>query len=243
MSDAARMSVRGADRLLFPLLALAIVLFVFIGFSRTFYLHSLFHQPAPSRFLQFHAVLMSGWVLLLLLQSVLIRLRKVRLHRRLGVAGVFYAGLIPIIGTIATFHAAAREVGAHSAFAAGQLDVLSLELTQVTLFAVFVGLAVWWRKRPDIHKRLMLVATLCILPNVIVRISLALQIAFLSTNQAIMLVWSFLVLVVVAIDWVRGGRLHPALGYGASTAIVLLEIAHLVGRSAAWQAFGTRLVT
>lgn len=243
MSHAAKTSVRRADGLLFPLIALAIVFFVFAGFSRTYYLHSLFHQPAPSRFLQFHAILMSGWILLLLVQSGLIWMRKVRLHRRLGIAGVCYAALIPIVGTIATFQAAAREVRAHSAFAASQLDVLSLELTQVMLFSVFVGLAIWLRKWPGIHKRLMLVATLCILPNVIVRISLVLPFEFLGTNQAIVLIWSVLVLGVVAVDWVRGGRLHPALGYGASIAIALLGLAELMGRSAAWQAFATGLVT
>jgi hypothetical protein len=123
------------------------------------------------------------------------------------------------------------------------MDVLSLELTQVMLFSGFVGVAIWRRNRPDIHKRLMLVATLCILPNVIVRISRVLPFDFLGTNQAIILVWSVLVLGVVAIDWIRGGRLHPALGYGAPIAIALLGLAELVGRTAAWQAFGTRLVT
>ena len=232
-----------SDRRLFMWISLAIVVFVFVGFSRTYYLHSFFHQPSPSGFLQFHGALMSGWIVLLFGQSALASAGQVRLHRQIGTLGACYASLIPIVGSVATFRAAAREVAAHSAFAASQLDVLALELTQVILFSSLVACAIWLRNRPEYHKRLMLLATLCILPNVIVRISLALPFALFQSNQTILLLWIFLVAVIVSIDSVRRKRLHPALGYGAPIAIVMLGLAYFIGRTDAWQTFGTRLVS
>lgn len=241
MSDATK--TLPTDRRFFLWLSLAIVLFVFVGFARTYYLHSLFHQPAPNRFLEFHGALMSGWILLLFGQATLVSFGQTRLHRQIGVFGACYAGLIPIIGSIATFKAAAREVAAHSPFAAGQLDVLSLELTQVVLFSTLIGCAIWQRNRPDFHKRLMLLATLCILPNVIVRIFLALPSSLFQTNQSILLLWIVLVSIVVAMDSIRNRRIHPAFGYGAPIVIAMLALAYFVGRSDAWQAFATKLVS
>src|SRR5690349_17329646 len=106
MSDAAKTLALRTDRRFFLWLALAIVLFVFLGFARTYYLHSLFHHPAPNRFLEFHGALMSGWILLLFAQATLVSIGQTRLHRQIGVFGACYAGLIPIVGSIATFKAA-----------------------------------------------------------------------------------------------------------------------------------------
>ena len=91
-----------ADRCFFMGISLAIVFFVFVGFARTYYLHSLFSPTRPDSLLEFHGALMSGWILLLFGQSTLASLGKVRLHRQIGVVGACYAGLIPIVATMAT---------------------------------------------------------------------------------------------------------------------------------------------
>jgi len=58
----------------------AIVVFVFAGFARTFYLHQLFGVPAPTSFMAFHGSLMSGWILLLFFQATLVAKRQVLWH-------------------------------------------------------------------------------------------------------------------------------------------------------------------
>src|ERR1700737_2921344 len=100
------------DQSFFVGITTAIVIFVFVGFARTFYLHRLFGVPAPTSFMAFHGSLMSGWILLLFAQTALITLNRVHWHRRLGVVGAFYAVLIVIVGCMATLIAAAREVRA-----------------------------------------------------------------------------------------------------------------------------------
>ena len=51
-----------AEHHLFAWLAGSIVLLVFVGFARTYYLHSFFGMPALTRFLHLHGAVMTGWI-------------------------------------------------------------------------------------------------------------------------------------------------------------------------------------
>ena len=230
----------GSERLYFASSSAFLTLLMLSGFARSFYLHTLFGRPAPTRFLQIHGAIMTGWLLLLLVQVMLILARRSRWHRVLGYAGVIYAILMLPIGAMATLGAARREVQAHSAIVPSQLNVLGLELTQLSLFALLVAGAVYFRARTDIHKRLMIAATLCILPNAIVRLVLISNIEFLGSNLAILTVWSSLVLAVVAGDAWRMGRLHPAFGWSAPLAIMALYAAWYGSRTALWDHYWMR---
>jgi len=234
---------KSGDRLFFMGAAIGFTLLVFAGFARTYYLHALFHVPAPSSFLAFHGAVMTGWIVLLLVQVALVSIGRTRLHRQLGLAAIFYAILMIPIGGMATLGAAQREVRAHSAAQLSQLNVLGLELTQLLLFAGFFGAGVWFRGRADLHKRLMVLATLCILPNAIVRLSLLTQDGFLTTNFGIIGVWTLFVLGVVAIDTLRNHRLHPAFGWGAPLAIAGLYLSWMGSRTAVWDQLWIRTLS
>ncbi len=227
------------DRRFFAVSAAAIVVFVFAGFARSFYLHDLFGVPAPSLFLDLHGSVMSGWVLLLFIQAALVSAKRVRWHRRIGFFGACYAVLIVVLGCMATLGAAAREVRAHSADVGSQLNVLALELTQMALFASLVGAAVLLRNRHDWHKRLMLLATLCILPNVIVRLAFMTSIEMLHQNITLLTLWALLVVVVAGVDSYRHRSVHPAFGIVGSAAVASLYAAHAVGVSSSWVRWST----
>jgi hypothetical protein len=231
-----------SDQPFFVGITTAIVIFVFVGFAKTFYLHRVFGVPAPTSFMAFHGSLMSGWILLLFAQTALITSNRAHWHRRLGIIGAFYAALIVVAGCMATLIAAAREVRVHSAMVASQLNVLALELTQMLLFACLVGAAVRLRNRYDWHKRLMLLATLCILPNVIVRLSFLTDIEFFTRNFNLLGLWALTVILVVALDSYRGRRLHPAFGLVGALAIASLYAAYFVGTTNGWVRFSTWLV-
>ena len=232
-----------SDSAFFVVSTAAILVFVFAGFARTFYLHRLFGLPAPSAFMSFHGLLMSGWILLLFIQTGLVARRRVLWHRRLGIAGACYAAAIVVVGCAATLIAATREVRANSANVASQFNVLALELTQMLLFASLVGAGVWLRRRYEWHKRLMLLATLCILPNVIVRISLLSTNDFFQRNINLLSVWALLVLAVVALDSYRRRRVHPAFGLVAPLTVSCLYAAYFVGLSTPWIRFAGWLVS
>ena len=76
----------------------------------------------------------------------------------------------------------------------------------VLQFAVLVGLAVAFRRRPDVHKRLMLLATISILPPAVARFHLenhGLDGAYTNT-----LIAYALVVVAAAFDFARMRRVH-----------------------------------
>jgi hypothetical protein len=232
---------RRVESSFFPWLSAAIVAFVFVGFARTYFLAHLFGVAPPKPLFVFHGALMSGWVVLLMIQSWLASIGRVRWHRLLGTLGVLYAALIVVVGCIATLSAAAREVNAHSAFVTSQLDVLALELMQMVLFGSLVSAAVIMRKRPEWHKRLMVMATLCTLPNVIVRIGFVVPAYLLQQNYGILIVWALLVLFVIALDTLLIRRIHPAFRIAACGAVIALSAAYFIGISATWVRIGTAL--
>jgi hypothetical protein len=207
-------------------------------FARTYYLRPFFDvRPLPTM-LHVHGVVMTGWVVLLVVQSTFIAARRVQWHRRLGAFGTVWAALVVILGSVTTLHAAAREVRAHSAFAAGQVVITSLDLIQMLFFAGLVGAAVWLRRRPDYHKRLMLLTVACMLPDALAR----LPVSFM-TNQFILLGLDGFVLLSVAVDTFAHRRLHPVFGWGAGLFLGTFHAALYFASTPAWIAFGSRLMS
>jgi hypothetical protein len=207
-------------------------------FARTYYLRPFFDASPLPLMLHVHGVVMTGWVVLLVIQSTFIAARRVGWHRRLGVVGTVWAALVVIVGSVTTLHAAAREVRAHSALAAGQVVITSLDLMQMLFFAGFVGAAIWLRRRPDYHKRLMLLTIVCMLPDALAR----LPVSFM-TNQNIMLGLDGFVLLSVGIDTVAHRRLHPVFRWGAVLFVGAFHAALYFTSTPTWIAFGSRLVS
>jgi hypothetical protein len=144
------------------------------------------------------------------------------------------------MGCTATVLAARREVLAHSQYVSGFLTVLALELTQMLLFASLVASGVWLRNRAGYHKRLMLLATFCILPNPIVRLFIW---AGFGSNIIILSVWASLVAIVVLLDSIRNRTLHPAFGFGAGITVAFLYFAYFGSRTPIWQNFAAKAIS
>jgi hypothetical protein len=211
---------------------------VFWVFAHTYYLKLLFGTPALPLLLHVHGFVMSGWVVLLAVQSGLIAAHRVQWHRRLGVFGTAWATLVVIMGSTTTLHAAAREVRAHTPGAPMQLTITGLELTQMLFFAAFVALAIRLRRRTDYHKRLMALTVACMLPSVLAR----LPVDFM-TNRLILLGLDAFVVICVAIDTLRHRRLHPALAWGGALFVLTFHVALYAMQTPAWVAFGTRVMS
>src|ERR1051326_1045975 len=88
---------------------------VFLGFSRTFFLRPWFPEAkalaAPEAVFYVHGILNTGWMALLIVQALLIRRRRIGLHRQLGILGVLLAGAIVIVGSGSCLVAAHRPGG------------------------------------------------------------------------------------------------------------------------------------
>ena len=122
----------------------------FVGFSPTFYLRAL-PEPLPA-YLVVHGVVNSAWVGLFLVQALLISTHHPRWHIALGGASVFLLILILPVG----FHVVLVKVAA----GLKTVDEAGFNLTGLTLAVAFAGAGLAYRRRPFLHKRLMLFATL-----------------------------------------------------------------------------------
>ncbi len=231
---------RQSEHRFFVWLAISIAILVFIGFARTYYLHSLFKTPELSTFLHVHGAVMTGWIVLFAVQTFLIASKRARIHRILGTLGAGYALLVVVMGCTATVLAARREVLAHSPFVSNFLTVLALELTQMLLFASLVSFGIWLRNSVGYHKRLILLGTFCILPNPIVRLFVW---AGFGSNIVILSVWASLVTAIVVIDSIRKRRVHPAFGFGATIIVFVLYLVYFGSRTPLWQHFAANIVS
>jgi hypothetical protein len=138
-------------------MSLLIAVVVVYGFSHTIG-HNLLHaSPLPPFVLTIHAIVFPGWVLFFILQSALVRSRNVRLHRTLGWFGVALAAGVLIIGYLTAtgmdrFHLQGPNDTDTPAF-------LIIQLMDLFSFAIPFALAIYWRRRPEFHRRLMLIAS------------------------------------------------------------------------------------
>jgi hypothetical protein len=82
----------------------------------------------------------------------------------------------------------------------------------------------------------MLLATLCMLPNPEVR-----MLPFIQNSLVILVLWSAVVFVLVAVDGARSGRIHPSLVRGAAIANAALYIAYFGSQTAGWRSFASRM--
>lgn len=108
-----------------------------------------------------HAAIFLGWVILFLGQAVLILRGKMQLHRRFGPILAVYGFIAAAFGLIAGFALAARMGRRVGDMDRGAEFVFAPTIDMVFL-AAFLTIAVRYRKKPDIHKRAMLVATFSI---------------------------------------------------------------------------------
>ena len=181
-------------------------------------------------FLDVHAFAMSLWIALFFIQTMLISVRRVRLHRNLGILGMASAALVPNARRFSNNHG---HRNAKSLRTRGTLPVvitvLALELTQMIMCSGFAATGYFLIHHAGYHKRFMLLATFCMVPNAIVRI-IRMQ-SFLVP----LAIWSLLIAIAVLIDLPMQGRLHPVFGNWAFLQVALLWVALGIGLSTTWQ--------
>ena len=149
-----RLSLVG--RSFYFLMSLLIAVVVVYGFSHTINAR-LIHPPSPRPFILYvHAAIFTGWIVFFILQSTLIRMRNARLHRQLGWFGLVLGMAIPPIGIATAITMTRLRMREGRADAA---QFLIVPMFDMLAFSLTFGLAFCWQRRPEIHRRLMLIAT------------------------------------------------------------------------------------
>ena len=206
-------------RFFFVVMASAVIITVFAGFAPTFYLRGSFAQTRPmSVLLHVHGVVFSAWVSFFLVQTLLIERGSRRLHQRLGWIGAGIAAAMVVLVTAAVIEQLRRVNG----FPPPPL-ALALSAFDIIVFAILVGAALYFRRRSDWHKRLMLSATIILLGAPVFRFVIHLigradmaEVSIVST----LLVDAFF-LPCFAYDLLTRRRIHPA--YLVALVLIVLD--------------------
>ena len=111
---------------------------------------------------------------LLLLQTVLVARGRVGRHRAWGLLGVSLATAMVLVGFAVANDVLAARLAAGFGDRARAFHIASTSM--ITLFGVFVCAAIVYVTRPEIHKRLMLLATISMLPPAIARLFFAVSV-------------------------------------------------------------------
>ena len=166
-----------SERLFYVIAGTVMLITTAIGF-REFYLHGkgfagdITQQIVP--LVVVHGLAMTSWVILFFVQSLLILNRNRQLHIRIGVAGAVLAGTMVILGSVTGTLSARHNPAAYQPLG-GNRFFLATMLGEMLCFGTLVGIAVIYRHRAEIHRPMMLLASLMVISGSVGRIPYILE--------------------------------------------------------------------
>jgi hypothetical protein len=126
-------------------------------------------DPAIFRLDLIHGLAIAAWFILFFIQALLIGSRNRRLHFKLGWSVVAVALAIAITGPWVAFRSVQVTPPEFHFFGLLYSRFLLVMFTEIALYAVFVTIGVFARKKPRVHRPAMLLASLCLLAGATAR--------------------------------------------------------------------------
>ena len=211
-------------------MSLVMAVLVVWGFSHTVNT-SLFHANPPRPLLLWmHGAAFSTWVVFFIAQSALVRVRKVSVHRFLGWFGAGLATVMVALGLrIAVIMTRFDTVVLH------QKDVdafLGIPFADMIVFGTCMALAIYLRKRPEYHRRLVFIATCQLMDAALGRFD------FWYNHSLFYAGLDLLIVLGMVRDGMVDGRVHKVYLYALPPIIVVQSLAIYTwrGNPAWWQA-------
>jgi hypothetical protein len=223
-------------------MALSCVAVAFLGFAPTYWLPVASGLFPSMPVVHFHGLLFFAWTLYFAFQSWLAASGRIARHRTIGMIGVSLATAMTIFGFLVAVNVMKRSA-AIGLTDAGIAFVI-VPLSGILFFAVVFTLAVTATRRPETHKRLMLLAGISILDAAVARWFLT----FLAPSGPVgpppvevtiipALVAYLLLVVAIVFDWRTRGRPHPVYIYGGAALVAVKLLNWPISVTAAWHIF------
>jgi hypothetical protein len=227
---------RTAERIFYSGMAILLCVCVYIGFSPTYFQAGLLRAPLPSPILHIHGAIFTLWMLLFVIQAALISARRVQWHRSFGTIAFCLPPIMIVIGVIAAIDALHRGVRI------GPLDPavsFAIPLIGIVAFTIVIYAAWRARRRPDAHKRLIMIATIGLVGAAFGRfpwdrIGLP-PAAGAATGVGVLL----LILMTYELFTLR--RIHRSTLWAAPLVFASVAFAVPIGMTPAWRAFAALL--
>jgi hypothetical protein len=204
---------------------------VVIGFWPTYFSPLLRGTLAIPTVVHAHALVFLGWMALLMAQAIVAARGNIRLHRRIGRWGIAYGCAVIAMGLIVGPATAVIKFDSGEWTRDRAAGSLLLTVGDMVSFAAWFGAAIWYRTRPEVHKRLMVVATVALLVAALARWT------FVGSGLARAGIWLSPIFIGMVHDWVTRRRVHPVYTIG-SIVLFLFALRLLVANSEAWLRIG-----
>jgi len=221
--------VTPADRLFFPLIGLTALAVVVAGFAPTYYLGFWFGAPPLKVIVHVHALAFTAWLVLMISQTVLIRVGRGRWHRAMGKVAVGVVAVMVVTGYMVIF-GKARPTPSARAF-------IFTPILSLLLFPVLFGLAIRFRRDPATHKRLMLLATIVTVNAGVLRAMRLFSLDGVPYFQSYIVGYAMLLLPLIAYDLARLGKVHRATAWGSALLLARHPLHAAIAHTDTWQRF------
>jgi hypothetical protein len=192
-------------------MAIVGILAVLIGFARTFIFPLAVGSFRAPAIIHIHGAFAFSWICLFMLQVLLIHMRNYKTHARLGILGLIIATGVSVTMIPAGLFAVQRDL--QQGLGESAYSTIIGVLTSGAIFLALVIAGMLTRRKPQTHKRLMLLATIVVLWPAWFRF----RHYFPSVPRPD--IWFALVLSdsLIVVAWIRDkiktGRIHPVLGW------------------------------
>jgi hypothetical protein len=198
-------------------MSLVFAALVILGFSRTVNA-SLFHaNPPRPRLLWLHGAAFSTWIVFYIVQSGLVRVRKVSVHRLLGWFGAALAAVMVGLGFAIAVVMTRFDVSVlHQK---GVDSFLSIPFGDMIIFGPCLAMAIYWRSKPEYHRRLVFIASCQLMDAAVGRFD------FIFNHSLFYLVLDCLIVLGILRDWVVDGHVHKVYRYALPAIVVVQSLA------------------
>jgi hypothetical protein len=227
-------SLAARDRKFYTGMAIAMLLTALVGFSRTYFLGLISGHATtitgrvPNATVHLHAVLFMSWLVLFIVQTSLVANHRVKVHRKLGYFGVALGATMIVVGVRLAVEAA--RLGAVPP-GNNPWSFTAIPFGDITTFAGFLLAAVLWRNDKDKHKRLMILASTCLMSAALVRWPGVLSVGPLA-SYVLTLVFP---IAATVYDRRSRGRVHPVYWWGLALIVLGVPVRVFLLGSPAWQ--------
>lgn len=198
-------------------LSMAVILMVMIlvGFWPSYYGPLMRGAAEAPWILHLHGAIYIGWMLTLILQTGLAARGRIRQHRKVGNFGIALGSVVFVMGLIVSFVAPVMTFNAGTRTLDEAAGFLLIPLGDMVLFGALFFPAIAYRRNADLHKRLMILATIAIAFAAIFRMQ-----AIGVPLAAGLTLWFALPILGIVYDAKTRGHVHPVYLYGIAGMIV-----------------------
>ena len=218
-------------------IALAALATMLAGFTPSYYLKAFFHAhpgrtpisgPLPM-LIHVHAAVFTAWILLFAVQTALSATGHIHIHRRLGIGAAIFALAIPILGVLVAIRGG-RDGWNPGGPYPDSLAFMVVGIGDVVVFTSFIAAGLYFRARPEAHKRLMTLGTLggFMWPAIT-------RMPIIGGSPALMFGWFSALLFAWAVrDKVVDRRIHPVSLWGSFVILAFFPLRIAMAHTAAW---------